>query len=95
MIVANLSVVVAFFFRIGTEETTAFSAGGVKSIVTFGSQPLRMRALRDPLQSTVGDIETTSVELNGAGEVRKEIRISGDTEAFPEMPAKPAPLADS
>ena len=91
---ANLSVVIAFFFRIGTEETAALSAGALESIVTIGSKSLRMRAQRDPLHSTVIDIETTTIELNNLVEVRKEPRISVDTEALPEMPAEAVPLAD-
>ena len=82
---ANLSVVIAFFFRIGTEETAAFSAGELKSIVTFGSRPFRIRA---PLHSTVADIETTTDELDASG---GELRTGGDTEALPK---KPVLLAD-
>jgi len=88
LIVANLSVVVAFFFRIGTEETAAFSPSELKAIVTFGSQPLRQRARHDPLRSTVVDIETTTVVLDDAGGVRKETGSCGDTETLPESPAK-------
>jgi len=93
LIVANLSVVVAFFFRIGTEETTAFSPSELKSVVTFGSQPLRQRARHDPLRSTVVDIETTTVVLDDFGGVRKDPRNGEDTETLPELPTKSTLLA--
>ncbi|KAF8437246.1 hypothetical protein L210DRAFT_3682683, partial [Boletus edulis BED1] len=43
-VVANLSVVVAFLFRISTEETPTPAPLELKSIITFGSHPaLRKR----------------------------------------------------
>lgn len=94
LIVANLSVVVAFLFRINTEETSTFSPKQLKSIITFGSRPIRIRGQRDPLQSaTVVGIETTTVMLHDFGTHRsediKENGNGGDAEALTHMPAKP------
>ncbi|KAI5996831.1 hypothetical protein F5J12DRAFT_346201 [Pisolithus orientalis] len=66
LIVANLSVVVAFFFRISTEETSTPVLPELKSIVTIGSQPIRKRPQVDPLSSStmVVTIETTTIQLD-------------------------------
>ena len=100
MIVASLTVVVAFLFRINTEETSTFSPKELKSIITIGSQPIRLRAQRDPLQSTtVIGIETTTVILDDFGtyprEVEKQPENHNDAEAcMPPLPAKPVLLSD-
>ena len=100
MIVASLSVVVALLFRINTEETSTFSPKELKSIITIGSQPIRPRAQRDPLQSTtmVG-IETMTVILDDFGtyprEAEKRPENHNDTEACtPPVPVKPALLPE-
>ena len=94
LIVVNLSVIIAFFFRIGTEETAALLTGVLESIITIGSKSLWLRVQHDPLHLTVIDIETTTIELNNLVEVKKEPRISIDTEALPKMPTEAVLLAD-
>ena len=100
LIVANLSVVVAFLFRINTEETSTFSPKELKSIITFGSQPIRLRAQRDSLQpTTVVGIETTTVILDDFGtypqEAGKRPKNHDDAEADTSpMPVKRALLSD-
>ncbi|KAG1794460.1 uncharacterized protein HD556DRAFT_1443028 [Suillus plorans] len=61
LIVANLSVVVAFFFHLSAEEN---STPG--SIVTFGSLP--KRRVRDPLATTISGIESTPIVLEDLSE---------------------------
>ncbi|KAI6156773.1 hypothetical protein BKA82DRAFT_1002503 [Pisolithus tinctorius] len=67
--VANLSVVVAFFFRISTEETTTPAPLELKSMITFGSQPIRKRPQRDPLSSStvVVETETQTIKFDDFG----------------------------
>ena len=94
LIVANLSVVIAFLCRIGTEETATFSPNELKSIITFGSQPIRQRAQHDPVcPAMIVGIETTTVTLDDFGKLRREDGNGEDAEVLPEMPDKPAPLA--
>ncbi|KAI6156816.1 hypothetical protein BKA82DRAFT_148391, partial [Pisolithus tinctorius] len=66
LIVANLSVVVAFLFRISTEETTTPALPELKSIVTIGSQPIRKRPQVNPFSPStmVVTIETTTIKLD-------------------------------
>ncbi|KAF8138905.1 hypothetical protein EV363DRAFT_1315109 [Boletus edulis] len=79
LIVANLSVVVAFLFRISTEETPTPAPLELKYIITFGSQPLRKR---DPLVTTVIGVETTTIKMDDFNTHPKRAagRDSNDTE---------------
>ena len=92
---ANLSVIVAFFFRISTEETTTFSPKELRSIVTFGSQPVRPRVQCDShYPATVVGVETTTVILDDFGTLpstgRKGSGRGSDLEA--DMHTKPGLL---
>jgi len=61
LIVANLSVVVAFLFRISTEDSQSFNTPQqLRSIVTFGSKPIR----RQRKQTTVIGVETSTIRLD-------------------------------
>lgn len=98
LIVASLSVVVAFLFRISTEETATFSPKSLKSRITFGSQPIRNRVQPGPLQSTtlVGVETTTTIKLDDLGTHSKgvgEYTDASDAEA--RMLAKPNLLPDT
>ncbi|KAI5996866.1 hypothetical protein F5J12DRAFT_852610 [Pisolithus orientalis] len=65
LIVANLSVVVAFLFRISTEDSSTPAPLEFKSIITFGSQPIRTREQHDPPSpsTVVVGIETSTIRL--------------------------------
>ncbi|KAI6156778.1 hypothetical protein BKA82DRAFT_1002513 [Pisolithus tinctorius] len=84
LVVANLSVVVAFLFRISTEETTAPAPLELKSIITFGSQPIRKRTPRNPLSmsATVVAIETQTIKVDDSSPSPKQAagRDSDDAE---------------
>ncbi|KAI5996853.1 hypothetical protein F5J12DRAFT_746234 [Pisolithus orientalis] len=100
LIVANLSVVVAFLFRISTEESTTPAPLELKSIITFGSQPIRKRAPFDPLSTPtmmVG-IETSTIRLNGCS--TSPARAAGKGGQDPEVVSletlsKPGPFGDA
>ncbi|KAG1866211.1 hypothetical protein F4604DRAFT_1779364 [Suillus subluteus] len=63
LIVANLSVVVTFFLRMGAEDDTSSPAPlKFTPIITIGSQP-RRRHFSDPLAMTVINVETTTINL--------------------------------
>ncbi|KAG1770339.1 hypothetical protein EV702DRAFT_1140027 [Suillus placidus] len=63
LIVANLSVVVAFFLSMSAEdESSSPEPWKFTSIITFGSQP-RRRRFSDPLATTVIGVETTTIKL--------------------------------
>ncbi|KAG2040525.1 hypothetical protein BDR03DRAFT_129298 [Suillus americanus] len=80
LIVANLSVVVAFFLSMSTEdETTSPAPWTIASIVTFGSQPIRRR-VRDPLATTVIGVETTTIKLTDLPETSSSGLKSGNTD---------------
>lgn len=97
---ANLSVVVAFLFRIGTEETATFQPKALKSRITFGSLPIRKKVYRDPLQSTTAvSGESTTMILDDVGknpmEVESERKDSNEAESLmPQAPAKPDGASD-
>jgi len=97
LIVANLSVIVAFLFRIGTEETVAFSPKELKSIVTFGSQPIRPRIQRDPYHvATLAGVEATTVALDDFGTVPSSgIKAGSGSDLEADMPAKAELLSDA
>lgn len=61
LIVANLSVVVAFFFRLSAEDDST-----PVSIVTFGSQP--KKRVRDPLATTITGAECIPIVLEDLSE---------------------------
>ncbi|KAG1871891.1 hypothetical protein C8R48DRAFT_670331 [Suillus tomentosus] len=61
LIVANLSVVVAFFFRLSAEDDST-----PVSIVTFGSQP--KKRVRDPLATTITGAECAPIVLEDLSE---------------------------
>ncbi|KAG0702267.1 hypothetical protein DFH29DRAFT_509122 [Suillus ampliporus] len=70
LIVANLSVVVAFFLCNSAEDDTSSPAPvELKSIITFGSPP-RKRRVGDPLATTVIGVETTTIQLTDLHESR-------------------------
>ena len=94
---ANLSVIVAFLFRISAEETATFSPKELESIVIFGAQPVRQRVQRDShYPATVVGIETTTVVLDDFGMFpstgRKDSGRGGNLEV--NMRAKPGLLSD-
>lgn len=63
LIVANLSVVVAFLLRMSAEDDSSSPAPWkLSSIITFGSQP-RRRHFSDPLATTMIGVETTTIRL--------------------------------
>ncbi|KAG2035792.1 hypothetical protein BDR03DRAFT_983437 [Suillus americanus] len=80
LIVANLSVVVVFFLKMSTEDDTS-SPAPLKStpIITFGSQP-RRRRFRDPLATTVVNVEATTIKLVDLPETRPSAPKSGNTD---------------
>ncbi|KAI6156966.1 hypothetical protein BKA82DRAFT_949588 [Pisolithus tinctorius] len=98
--VANLSVVVAFFFRISTEDTPTPALLEFKSIITFGSRPIRKRPRLDPLSTPtmmVG-IEPTTIILEdfSTSPVRATERDDNDAEAVSiQTLYKPAPFYDA
>ncbi|KAI5996906.1 hypothetical protein F5J12DRAFT_852788 [Pisolithus orientalis] len=100
LIVANLTVVVAFIFRISAEETSAPTSLEFKSIITFGSQPIRKRPQRDPLATSamVVAIETQTIKVDDFSMSPQRVaeRDGNDTEAASiETLTKPAPLCDA
>ncbi|KAG0702277.1 hypothetical protein DFH29DRAFT_875316 [Suillus ampliporus] len=63
LIVANLSVVVAFFLCNSAEDDTSSPAPlELKSVITFGSPP-RKRRVGDTFATTVIGVETTTIQL--------------------------------
>jgi hypothetical protein len=80
LIVANLSVVVAFFMSMSAEDDES-SPEPLKfvSIITFGSQP-RRRGVSDPLATTVIGIETTTIKLTDLPHSRSSPLKSGITD---------------
>ncbi|KAI5986031.1 hypothetical protein F5J12DRAFT_728914, partial [Pisolithus orientalis] len=83
LIVANLSVVVAFFFHISTEETATPAPLELKSIITFGSLPTRKRIQRDPLSTltVVDGIETSTIEVDDLPTTPKKVAEGGGNDA--------------
>ncbi|KAG2747541.1 hypothetical protein P692DRAFT_20834567 [Suillus brevipes Sb2] len=75
LIVANLSVVVAFIFHLNAEDDAPSSP---TPIITFGSLP-RKRA-RDPLAMTFTDAGTTAVVLEDLSESRSRSLKTSDTD---------------
>ncbi|KIO02115.1 hypothetical protein M404DRAFT_1002542 [Pisolithus tinctorius Marx 270] len=100
LIVANLSVVVAFLFRITTEENATPAPLEFKSIITIGSWPTRKRAELDPLSTSaiVVLIETTTIQLDDFGMSPKQVagRDGNDAEAVSlETLANPGTFHDA
>ncbi|KAI6156755.1 hypothetical protein BKA82DRAFT_166109, partial [Pisolithus tinctorius] len=100
LIVANLTVVVAFIFRISAEETSAPTSLEFKSIITFGSQPIRKRPQRDPLATSamVVAIETQTIKVDDFSMSSQRVaeRDGNDTEsASVDTLSKPGPLCDA
>ncbi|KAG2747311.1 hypothetical protein P692DRAFT_201867081 [Suillus brevipes Sb2] len=63
LIVANLSVVVAFLLSMSAEDDSSSPAPWKLSpIITFGSQP-RRRRFNDPLATTMIGVETTTIKF--------------------------------
>jgi hypothetical protein len=80
LIVANLSVVVAFFMSMSSEDETSSPAPlKFSSIITFGSQP-RRRRVSDPLATTVIGVETTTIKLTDLPDSRSSPLKSGNTD---------------
>ncbi|KAG1725772.1 hypothetical protein EDD22DRAFT_450593 [Suillus occidentalis] len=75
LIVANLSVVVAFIFHLNAEDDAPSSP---TPIITFGSLP--RKRVRDPLAMTFTDAGTTAVVLEDLSESRPRSPKSSDTD---------------
>ncbi|KAG2747542.1 hypothetical protein P692DRAFT_20834569 [Suillus brevipes Sb2] len=75
LIVANLSVVIAFIFNLNTEDDAPSAPA---PIVTFGSLP--RKRVRDPLAMTFTDVETTAVVLEDLSESRPRSLKTSDTD---------------
>ncbi|KAG2029953.1 hypothetical protein BDR03DRAFT_987420 [Suillus americanus] len=73
LIVANLSVVVAFIFHLKAEED---SPAIPIPIITFGSQP--RKRVRDPLATTFTDAESIPIVLEGLSESGPRSLKTGD-----------------
>jgi hypothetical protein len=73
LIVANLSVVVVFMFRLKAEED---SPSTPTPIVTFGSQP--RKRFRDPLATTFTGAESTLIVLEDLSESRPPLKTGDD-----------------
>ncbi|KAG2040527.1 hypothetical protein BDR03DRAFT_949015 [Suillus americanus] len=78
LIVANLSVVVAFLLSLSAEDETS-TPWTVTSIITFGSQPKRRQVI-DPLATTVIGVETTTIKLTDLPETSSSGLKSGNTD---------------
>jgi hypothetical protein len=75
LIVANLSVVVAFIFRLKAEEDSP-APSTPTPIVTFGSQP--RKRVRDPLATTFTGAESTPIVLEDFSESHPRSLKTGD-----------------
>ncbi|KAG2066008.1 hypothetical protein BDR04DRAFT_1234246 [Suillus decipiens] len=76
LIVANLSVVVAFIFRLKAEEEMPSTS---TPIITFGSQP--RKRIRDPLATTFVGAENTAIVLKDFSEsLPRSLKASDDDE---------------
>lgn len=73
LIVANLSVIIAFVFRLSAEEDAPSTPA---PIVTFGSQP--RKRIRDPLATTFMGAETTTIVLEDLSDHPRSLKISED-----------------
>jgi hypothetical protein len=73
LIVANLSVVVAFIFRLKAEED---SPSTPTPIITFGSQP--KKRVRNPLSTTFRVAESTPIVLEDLSQSRPRSLKTGD-----------------
>jgi hypothetical protein len=82
LIVANSSVVVAFFLHMSAEDDAPSpTPSNITSIITFGSRPMR-RLVRDPLATTVINVETTTIRLTDLPEIRPSALKNGNTDDF-------------
>ncbi|KAG1808974.1 uncharacterized protein BJ212DRAFT_1381702 [Suillus subaureus] len=75
LIVANLSVVVAFIFNLKAEEE---SPSTPTPIVTFGSQP--RKRVRDPLATTLIGVESTTIVLEDLSKFGSRSLKTSDTD---------------
>ncbi|KAG2356661.1 hypothetical protein BDR07DRAFT_1612953 [Suillus spraguei] len=75
LIVANLSVVVAFIFHLKAEED---SLSTLTPIVTFGSPPRKY--IRDPLATTLAGIESTPIVLEDLSESHSRSLKTGNAD---------------
>ncbi|KAI5996852.1 hypothetical protein F5J12DRAFT_346667 [Pisolithus orientalis] len=99
LIVANLSVVVAFLFRISSEETASPAPLELKSTITFGSRPIRKRTPFDPLSEStiVVAIEPTTIKPDDFNTSPKQAAGNDGNDARTvslETIAKPGPFYD-
>ncbi|KAG2144229.1 hypothetical protein DEU56DRAFT_235986 [Suillus clintonianus] len=78
LIVANLSVVVAFLCRLSTEDDAPASPPAAP-IITFGSQPARKR-VRDPLATTFTGAEIATIVLEDQYETRPRSLKTSDAD---------------
>ncbi|KAG2356952.1 hypothetical protein BDR07DRAFT_1421775 [Suillus spraguei] len=81
LIVANSSVVVAFFLRMSTEDDTSSPAPLFTPVMTFGSQPIR-RHIKDPLATAVIGVETTTIRLTDFPEACPGTLKNGNTDGI-------------
>ncbi|KAG2066007.1 hypothetical protein BDR04DRAFT_1059920 [Suillus decipiens] len=75
LIVANLSVVVAFIFHLKAEED---SLSTLTPITTFGSPP--RKRIRDPLATTLTGVESAPIVLEDLSESRPHCLKTGNAE---------------
>ncbi|KAG1785744.1 uncharacterized protein HD556DRAFT_1249330 [Suillus plorans] len=69
LIVANLSVVVAFFLRMSAKDDTPSPVPWQSSpVITIGSLPIRRHRFNDPLATTAIGIDTTTIRLTNLPE---------------------------
>ncbi|KAI6156781.1 hypothetical protein BKA82DRAFT_712343 [Pisolithus tinctorius] len=94
LIVANLSVLVAFLFRISTEDPTTSVPLEFTSIITLGSQLIRSGTQYNPPSTStmVVMVETQTMKVNDFGTGRNGSDIEA---ASLQLLAKPGPLHDT
>jgi len=97
LIVANLSVVIAFLFRIGAEDSAAVVPKQLKSKLTFGSRPIRKKNVQhDPLQSTtmVG-VDSMTLHMDDSVDPTKKPSDGSEAEALmPQSVPNPNPTSN-
>ncbi|KAG1805507.1 hypothetical protein EV424DRAFT_1544352 [Suillus variegatus] len=81
LIVANLSVVVAFFLRMSAKDDTPSPVPWQSSpIITIGSLPIRRHRFNDPLATTAIGIDTTTIRLTNLPETCPSALKSDNTD---------------
>ena len=84
LIVANLSVVIAFLFRIGTENSATVAPKQLRSRITFGSGPTRKKNIHhDPFQSTTMlSAESPTVHIDDSSAYSKKPSDGNEAEVL-------------